>query len=165
MQQFSNQEIAELKTRIDQIHDLLATRGSDEPAAAGQAASVAANDAPKAILVHQVAFNIQMRRLRKSHFGSAQLSGPTWDMMLDLMLADTNGRELSASDLAAGAGVPLSSGLRMIASLEAQGLVRRFIDQHDRRRSLVELTDKGSERMESYFEKIGSAWESRQIAA
>lgn len=165
MQQFSNQEIAELKTRIDQIHDLLATRGSDEPAAVGQAVSAAANDAPKAILVHQVAFNIQMRRLRKSHFGSAQLSGPTWDMMLDLMLADSNGRELSASDLAAGAGVALSSGLRMIAALEDLGLVRRFIDERDRRRTLVRLTENGAERMASYFEKIGNAWPNSQIAA
>ena len=165
MQQFSNEEIAELKSRIDQIHNLLTTRGGDEQAVMALPVSLTRSEAPKAVLVDQVAFNIQMRRLRKSHFGGAQLSGPVWDMMLDLMLADTNGRELSASDLAAGAGVPLSSGLRMIASLEAQGLVRRFIDQHDRRRSLVELTDKGSERMESYFEKIGSAWESRQIAA
>jgi len=165
MQQFSNQEIAELKTRIDEIHELLATRGGDEPAATVAPKAFAGIDAPKAALVNRVSFNIQMRRLRKSHFGSAQLSGPTWDMMLDLMLADTNGRELGASDLAAGAGVPLSSGLRMIAALEQSGLVRRFIDERDRRRSLVRLTERGTERMASYFEKIGDAWQSSQIAA
>jgi DNA-binding MarR family transcriptional regulator len=165
MQQFSNQEIAELKTRIDEIHELLASRGGDGPAATVGAVSFAGSDAPKAILVNRVSFNIQMRRLRKSHFGSAHLSGPTWDMMLDLMLADTSGRELSASDLAAGAGVPLSSGLRMIAALEDLGLVRRFIDERDRRRSLVRLTESGAERMASYFEKIGNAWQDSQIAA
>ncbi|NIJ39668.1 DNA-binding MarR family transcriptional regulator [Sphingopyxis panaciterrae] len=165
MQQFSNQEIAELKTRIDQIHELLATRGGDEPATLAKAASVEAIDAPKAILVNQLSFNIQMRRLRKSHFGSAQLSGPVWDMMLDLMLAASNGRELGASDLATGAGVPLSSGLRMIAALEDLGLVRRFIDERDRRRSLVQLTDRGAERMASYFETIGAAWQDGRIAA
>lgn len=165
MQQFSNQEIAELKTRIDQIHELLATREGDEAAALARPAPVAASNGPKAILVNQVSFNIQMRRLRRTHFGSAQLSGPVWDMMLDLMLAASNGRELGASDLATGAAVPLSSGLRMIAALEELGLVRRFIDERDRRRSLVQLTDRGAERMASYFEKIGAAWQDSQIAA
>ena len=83
------------------------------------------------------------------------MSGPVWDMMLDLMLAGAHGRVLSASDLATGAGVPLSSGLRMIASLEQRGLVHRSIDERDRRRTIVRLSDGGIERMASYFEKIG----------
>ncbi len=106
-----------------------------------------------------------MRRIRKSHFGGAQLSGPTWDMMLDLMLADTHGRELSASDLATGAGVPLSSGLRMIAALEEHGLARRFVDERDRRRALVRLTDSGVERMATYFEKTTAIWQDSQLYA
>src|SRR3546814_19119439 len=77
-------------------------------------------------------------------------------MMLDLMLAGANGRVLSARDLATGAGVPLSSGLRMIASLEQRGLVHRSIDERDRRRTIVRLSDGGLERMASYFETIGA---------
>src|SRR3546814_17111646 len=80
-----------------------------------------------------------MRRVRQHHFGRAQLSGANWDMMLDLMLAREHDRQLSASDLATGAGVPLSSDLRMIAALEQDGLVRRAIDEKDRRRSIVRL--------------------------
>lgn len=109
-------------------------------------------------LVDQVALCIEMRQLRKTHFGSIELSGPNWDMMLDLMLAVTRDRDLSASDLATGANVPLSSGLRMIATLEAANLVRRFIDERDRRRTLVRLTDHGFERMTSYFERLRLEW-------
>ena len=93
------------------------------------------------------------------------MAGPVWDMMLDLMLAGANGRILGASDLATGAGVPLSSGLRMIASLERSGLVQRTIDERDRRRTLVRLTDAGIERMASYFDKIGAARRGRQALA
>jgi len=75
------------------------------------------------------------------------MSGPTWDMMLDLMLANANGRSLSASDLATGAGVPSSSGLRMIAAIEARG----------RRRTIVRPTDVGAEKMAGYFEKYAAA--------
>ena len=170
MQQFSNQEIAEIKSRIDQIHEMLASRGSDAPVVMdelGQARDAQALriGAPRPALANQVAFNIQMRRTRKSHFGGAPLTGPAWDMMLDLRLAKTHGRELSASDLATGAGVPLSSGLRMIGALETHGLAKRSIDARDRRRSIVRLTESGAERMATYFEIIGAAWQEGQPRA
>src|SRR3546814_430071 len=116
---------------------------------------VCSSDLSRAGLLDQLSLSIQIRRIRRSHFGTAEISGPVWDMMLDLMLAGANGRVLSASDLATGAGVPLSSGLRMIASLEQRGLVHRSIDERDRRRTIVRLSDGGIERMASYFEKIG----------
>ena len=162
MQQFSNQEIADLKSRIDEIHELLAARGGDEPAAPIRVELEPRSDVAAPRRVDQLSFSLQARRMRRHHFGSAQMSGPTWDMMLDLMLANANGRILSASDLATGAGVPLSSGLRMIASLEAMGLVKRSIDERDRRRTIVRLTDAGTERMASYFEKVGLALRSNR---
>lgn len=148
MQQFSNQDL------ID--HDLLVTRA--EPGGApfdGEASG-------QAVLTDRLSLSIQIRRMRKSHFGDAPMAGPVWDMMLDLMLATANGRTLSASDLATGAGVPLSSGLRMIASLEAHGLVLRSVDARDRRRSIVHLTDGGRERMVRYFEKMAAMLQNRR---
>jgi len=167
MQQFSNQEIAELKSRVDQIHELLAGRGEESPGATVRAIDTARSESSSsnAGLLDQLSFSIQIRRIRRSHFGSAEMSGPVWDMMLDLMLAGANGRVLSASDLATGAGVPLSSGLRMISSLERLGLVHRSIDERDRRRTIVRLTDIGIERMATYFEKIGAAWQGGQTLA
>lgn len=155
MQQFSNQEIAEIRSRIDQIQDMLARSAGEEAEAALASAFV-----PEPRLIDQLSLSIQVRRMRKNHFGTAQMSGPTWDMMLDLMLANANGRTLSASDLATGAGVPLSSGLRMIAALEAMGLAKRSIDERDRRRTIVRLTDAGTGKMASYFEKFGAAMRS-----
>lgn len=164
MQQFSNQEIAELKSRVDQIHELLASRGEDTPAA-GMRVVDAAETPLQAGLLDQLSFSIQIRRIRRSHFGNAEMSGPVWDMMLDLMLAGSHGRVLSASDLATGAGVPLSSGLRMISALERSGFVHRSIDERDRRRTIVRLSEVGIERMATYFEKIGAAWQNGQTLA
>lgn len=166
MQQFSNQEIAELKSRVDQIHELLASRGEESPPATLRVVDGSRPETlPKTGLLDQLSFSIQIRRIRRSHFGSAEMSGPVWDMMLDLMLAGAHGRVLSASDLATGAGVPLSSGLRMISALERLGLVHRSIDERDRRRTIVRLTDIGTERMATYFEKIGAAWQTAQTLA
>ncbi|MGH6632564.1 MAG: MarR family winged helix-turn-helix transcriptional regulator, partial [Sphingopyxis sp.] len=160
------QEIAELKSRVDQIHELLASRGEESPDASLRTIGTARSDtSSNGELLDQLSFSIQVRRIRRSHFGTAEMSGPTWDMMLDLMLAGAHGRVLSASDLATGAGVPLSSGLRMIAALERLGLLHRSIDERDRRRTIVRLTDIGTERMATYFEKIGAAWQGGQTLA
>jgi predicted transcriptional regulator len=171
MQQFSNLEISEIKSRIDQIQQLLDSRGEAPPSPAApipHGSSAPTGDqsglSPPE-LVDRIAFNIQMRRIRTSHFAGALRSGANWDMMLDLMLARAHGRLLSASDLATGADVPLSSGLRMIAALEQQGFVRRTIDEKDRRRSIVRLTDDGAERMMAYFDAVGCAWQDRQRRA
>ena len=85
MQQFTNQDIADIKSRIDQIQEMLNGRG-DEAAAPDE------GRAP-ATLTDQITFGIQMRRVRRSHFGEAHMSGPSWDMMLDLMLARMRGRQ------------------------------------------------------------------------
>jgi len=154
MQQFADHDIAEIRSRIDQIHDMLAkSAGDDQPR---PDAAIGPDEAPPR-LIDQLSLSIQLRRMRKSHFGTAQMSGAVWDMMLDLMLANANGRTLSASDLATGAGVPLSSGLRMIAAIEGAGLARRTIDERDRRRTIVRLTEAGAEKMASYFDKMNAA--------
>jgi len=116
-------------------------------------------------LLDQLAYSIEVRRIRRAHFGGADMSGAAWDMMLDLMLAESHDRALSASDLATGAGVPLSSGLRMISTLERLGLAQRSIDERDRRRTIVRLTGSGTERMASYFEKIGVASQNNHMLA
>ena len=162
MEQFSNQAIADIRSRIDQIHDLLA-KGGEEPEMPAPLALGTGGASLR--LVDQLSLSIQVRRLRKSHFGPAHITDATWDMMLDLMVAQTSGRNLSASDLATGAGVPLSSGLRMIAALERLGLAHRSIDDRDRRRSLVRLTEKGIERMASYFEEIALIRQTRRTIA
>ncbi|HMN53990.1 MAG TPA: winged helix DNA-binding protein [Sphingopyxis sp.] len=154
MQQFADHDIAEIRSRIDQIHDMLAkSAGEDQP----RPDPAFGGDEAQPQLIDQLSLSIQLRRMRKSHFGTAQMSGAVWDMMLDLMLANANGRTLSASDLATGAGVPLSSGLRMIAALEGAGLARRTIDERDRRRTIVRLTEAGTEKMASYFDKMNAA--------
>lgn len=153
MQQFSNQDMIELRSRVDRIHDLLVTRTEPGGTPSGEGPLQGA-------LTDQLSLSIRIRRMRKSHFGDAPMAGPVWDMMLDLMQATSSGRTLSASDLATGAGVPLSSGLRMIASLEAHGLVVRSVDARDRRRSIVHLTDRGRGRMARYFEKMAAMLQS-----
>lgn len=163
MQQFSSQEIADLKSRIDEIHGWLANKGGDTSLLDWQQEAILSLQVDRA---HHIAahlnYSVETRKMRKKHFHEMDLNGAAWDMLLDLMTAERKGRELSASDLATGADVPLSSGLRIITALEKADLARRFIDHRDRRRSLVRLTDKGRAKMLVYFEQCDALWRNIQ---
>ena len=50
----------------------------------------------------------------------------------------------------------------LLASLEAMGLVKRSIDERDRRRTIVRLTDAGTERMAAISRR--SVWRCVAIA-
>jgi DNA-binding MarR family transcriptional regulator len=162
MQPSSNPQIDEIIPQPSPVHGLVTCGAGIETQDLRPGAPAPHASDPKNLLVSRIALNIQIRRLRRLHFGSDLISGPTWDMMLDLAMAEANGRELGASDLAAGAEVPLSSGLRLIAALERLGLVSRSVDTADRRRSVVRLTELGMERMTSFFETIARAWQDNQ---
>src|SRR3546814_17512862 len=74
MQQFTNPDIADIKSRTDQIQHMLGGRGEE---------AVPGADERPVTLVDQITFSIQMRRIRRSHFRTANLSGPSCDMMLE----------------------------------------------------------------------------------
>src|SRR5690606_10150645 len=73
MEQYSREDIAEIKSRIGQIQELLSVRSQER--------SVNDEGDPRTMLVEQVSFSLQIRRIRQDHFGRAQLSDANWDMM------------------------------------------------------------------------------------
>jgi DNA-binding MarR family transcriptional regulator len=91
------------------------------------------------------------RRRRDAAFGEdADLFGePAWDILLDLLDADAQGRRISVTSASLASSVPATTGLRMIAILEERGLVMRTDDPLDRRRSHVSLTGKGRAAMQA----------------
>lgn len=92
------------------------------------------------------------RRKRATIFGDPDLFGePAWDILLDLFIAEADGKPVSVSSACIGSASPPTTGLRWLGVLAEQGLVDRQHDPQDQRRVLVRLTDKAITGMETYF--------------
>lgn len=89
-----------------------------------------------------IAFARTAKRFRLSRecvFDAPLFRDPAWDMLLDLLISDADGRRVSISSLCLGSGVPATTALRHLDRLERHRFIIRHDDTCDQRRSFVEL--------------------------
>ncbi|HMP55722.1 MAG TPA: MarR family transcriptional regulator [Novosphingobium sp.] len=92
------------------------------------------------------------RRKRDAVFNDPDLFGePAWDILLDLMHAEHMGKRVSITSACIGSAVPSTTALRWIKILEGKGLIERFFDERDARRSFIRLSKTGLTKMKIYF--------------
>jgi DNA-binding MarR family transcriptional regulator len=96
------------------------------------------------------------RRRRSAFFGDlgCTFGEPVWDIMLDLFIAEREGRTVSVSSALIGADVPSTTALRYLNSLEQEGIVLRHADPLDRRRCYVRLSRETLTGLECYIREI-----------
>lgn len=93
-----------------------------------------------------------MRRHREKVFGETQLFGePTWDILLDLFIAELRNVKMQTTSVCIGAQVPQTTALRWLALLEREKLVRRYRDRDDSRRVYIQLTELALRKMVQVF--------------
>ena len=93
-----------------------------------------------------------MRRLRSQYFPSDLFSDPCWEMLLDLYDAVLASAEVTVTSLGAASGVPATTALRRMDTLQGHGLIVRIEDKDDKRRTIIKLTDGGLTAVEQFFE-------------
>ncbi len=87
-------------------------------------------------------------------FAPELFADPAWDMLLELYALHLEQRRVSVSSLCIAAYVPPTTALRWVAKLEEEGLASRTEDATDGRRTWIELSEEGIERMQRYFETL-----------
>ena len=92
------------------------------------------------------------RQQRGRFFSSELFADPAWDMLLELYSAHLGQRRLSVSSLCGGSGVPPTTALRWITTMEKSQLIVRRNDPMDGRRVFVELSQPGIDGMDAYFQ-------------
>lgn len=94
----------------------------------------------------------QSLRYRNQFFGNPELFGdPGWDMLVDLFIAIEEGRRLTAAELCAEAGVPLSTAYRWLTLMESRGLVVRSLSENNLQQSTVIISAQAREDMKRFF--------------
>jgi DNA-binding MarR family transcriptional regulator len=97
---------------------------------------------------------IQARASRGRHFNPELFADPAWDMLLELYSAALTQRKLTVSRLGERSGVPMTTALRWISTLEREGLIDRVHDRLDGRRVFLILSEKGERAMSAYFNDL-----------
>ena len=98
---------------------------------------------------------LKFQHNRSKFFDPVVLAGPSWEILLDIAESTLRGEAVPASSASASTDVPLSTALRHVNNLVDAGLVRRWTDPTDKRRSLLELAPDAVTTMQCYLE---TAW-------
>jgi hypothetical protein len=108
---------------------------------------------------------ISARAASATVFGSL-CANPGCEMLLDLYWRDSQGLKTSLTSFWLASKASEMTGRRCLAAMEEQGIVERFPDPFDKRRTYVRLTAIGREKMDSCFRILlaGYAQTSRDCA-
>jgi hypothetical protein len=95
---------------------------------------------------------IRERLRRQNFFDTGLFADPAWDMMLDLFVAEAEGRETPVMNLCLSSQVPETTTLRWVKTLEHAGVFIRQKDAHDQRRVLVRLSPTAAKSLAAYLD-------------
>ena len=101
--------------------------------------------------VEQAKFELRRRAKIGDLFGNSLFTDPSIFILLDLFIAEEQGKLTSISSACAVSGVAPTTALRYIQSLEGYGHVVRENDPTDRRRVLLRMTREARQKMEVYL--------------
>lgn len=90
-----------------------------------------------ALKVARALLALQERRSRS--INAHLFADPAWEMLLDLFVAEREGRRVCVSSLCLAARVPASTAHRWVQTLARAGAITRREDPLDRRRIYVDL--------------------------
>jgi hypothetical protein len=79
------------------------------------------------------------RRRRAKIFKDLRLGEPTWDMILELYVAECEGHRVDVSGLCLASGVPPTTALRYVDLLFREGHIAKVDDRDDGRRAFVNM--------------------------
>jgi FixJ family two-component response regulator/DNA-binding MarR family transcriptional regulator len=134
-------QITELKKRLD----LSLLREGDEEA-------VSPPTIPELQAFMQMLLKLQHNKAK--FFDSTALTGPSWEILLDIAEASLRGQAIQASTVSATLSVSLSTTMRHVSHLVEAGLVQSWTDPSDKRRTMLKLQPDALAAMQRYLETV-----------
>lgn len=97
---------------------------------------------------------LKLQHNKAKFFDSAALSGPSWEILLDIAEASLRGEAIQASSVSATLSVSLSTTMRHVNNLVEAGLVQSWTDPSDKRRTMLKLQPDALAAMQRYLEMV-----------
>jgi hypothetical protein len=94
------------------------------------------------------------RRARNRHFDPSLFAEPSWDILLDLFIADETGKSVGVSSACIGAAAPHATALRHLGLMQRKGLVERRAHPRDARCQQVSITTSAATSMRDLFASL-----------
>ena len=94
---------------------------------------------------------LELRRMRERHFGTELFGEPAWDVMLQLMIARIDDKELRLSELAGNPASPAVVTRHYVEELIEAKLVDRFDNAEDERDFYLTLSSEAARRMAELY--------------
>jgi DNA-binding response OmpR family regulator len=95
---------------------------------------------------------------RSKALGGIVKTDASWNMLAELLRARITRRRISVTSLCLASRGPVTSALRRLDQLLADGLVTYTLDPQDRRRKYIELTVEGANRMQAAVRGVAQRW-------
>lgn len=103
-----------------------------------------ARDAPDhSQLVRVAKAAIRMREIQRKYLPASYFDEPALNILLDLYVAEAEGRTVYVNDACIASHTPTSTALRWIAVLVRDGFAERTRDAVDARRTILAITPEG----------------------
>ena len=97
---------------------------------------------------------IHARKVRYRYFPESLFGEPAWEMLLELLHAEMEGRQVTVTELCEAASTQGTTTLRWLSVLVSQGLVLRRPDPTDRTSELIALSSTTSAAFRRYFDDL-----------
>ena len=97
---------------------------------------------------------LQARREREWQFPKGLFSDPAWDILLELYVAESEGRPVLESAVGPAVSIPEKSGLRWLGILEARQLVTRTLEDEGSQEARISLTPNAIAGMNHWLERM-----------
>ena len=140
-----------LHRNLTRLADELAGAAREAETHVGNDNRTAANEAPAVSPRSYFEALLRQRRARDRYFGSSLFGEPAWDIMLELMIARIDGREMKLSELGVGNSAPETATREYIDELAAAKLIERYDDGEETGDCLLALSSEAARRMAELY--------------
>jgi FixJ family two-component response regulator len=152
-------QLSGLSAEMQRLSSLIGDPGFGTPGDRGPAAGGAAQIEHKPAVVDSDYLRGLLRKeSKRRNLGNGTLFGdPAWAMLLDLLIAKLDRRNVSVSSACIASGAPTTTALRLVNRLVSEDILHRVPDERDGRRDFLVINPEIETPLLAYLSEVANS--------